>query len=64
MTALPPGIFCFWVRAAYNLQLVSYDLKTVSNSVSKTPRVLVHRLLGLLFTYFGCGMLVEPHPVY
>ena len=28
------------------------------------PHVLVHRLLGLLLNYFGCGMLVKPHLNY
>ena len=51
MTALLPGILLFWFGAAYGLRLASYDLDTVS----KTPHVLVHQLLGLLFNYFGRG---------
>ena len=45
------GILLFWFWEAYRLRLVSYNIDTAS----KMPRVLVHRLLGLLFNYFGCG---------
>ena len=51
-TALLPCMLLFLFGAAYRQRLASYDLDTVS----KTPCVLVRRLLGLLFNYFRRGM--------
>ena len=56
MTALLPGIFLSWFEP--------YDWRAMASKLSpRTPRMLFCQLLGLLFTYFGCGRLslLKPH---
>ena len=56
------GIFRFWVRAVYNLQLVSYSLETVSNSVFKDALCVCSSTSGASVYIFRVWLVSQATP--
>ena len=64
MTALLLGMCLFWLRVAYDLQLVSFGLKMSPRTLCLLQTRLAINFWDFCSIILGVAQIVRPHPDY